>query len=305
LNNGTPFMTVHLAEAVYHCMRIISLANLTAALSIDALCGTRRAFRPEIHQARNHREQIEVAKEINAYFDGSERQEKIGYKRVQDAYSFRCTPQVHGPVLRAIRDAEEVETNEMNAVTDNPVVVEEEVLSGGNFHGQCLAQTADNLAIAMTTLGNISERRTERLVNSQLSGLPSFLVDANASVGVNSGFMIVQYASAALCAENRTFAAPGSVHSIPTCENAEDHVSMGAGCVRKLIMIVDNTYKILANELFCAVQAMEFRPEKTSPRLQEVMDTVRSLVPRVTEDRYMKPDIDQLIHLLREGHLVH
>ena len=304
LNNGTPFMTVHLADAVYRCERLLKNATVVSALTLEALRGTHRAFHSGIHEVRGHDGQIRIAAEMRDLLSDSNSHEVHGMNKVQDAYSLRCIPQVHGPVLETLEFAKNIVTKEMNAATDNPLIIEGDVVSGGNFHGQYLASAADYLSIAITTLGNISERRKERLVNSDLSKLNGFLVDKVENLGLESGFMITQYTAAALAAENRTLSNPGSVHTIPTCQNSEDHVSMGAFAVRKLLSIVANTEKIVALELLAAVQAKEFTKETTSPKLETVMKTVRARVPHLHHDRFMGPDIAAVIDIVTQGSLI-
>jgi histidine ammonia-lyase len=300
-NNGTQFVTTHVAEAIYLSDKLLSHANLVAALTVEALRGTTKAFDARVSECRPHPGQIQVATEMRQHLDaetgGSERQAKYGSKLVQDAYSLRCLPQVHGTVYDTLQFARRIVETEMNAANDNPLVFGETVLSGGNFHAMYPATAADFLTIALTTLGNISERRVERLVNGSLSKLPSFLIRENA--GLNSGCMILQYACAALAAENRVLSTPSCVNSIPTCENQEDFVSMGAFSARKLLNVVANVQHIVAVELFCAVQAYEFTPEPSTPKLVELVKKVRELVPTVTVDRYMKPDVDKVEELLK------
>ena len=304
LNNGTPFMSAHLSEAMVKISRIMSNANVVAALTLEALHGTHRAFTPGIHIARGQSGQIEVASTMKSILANSELHQFHSMGKVQDAYSLRCIPQVHGVVSDTIKFCDGILSRELNGVTDNPLVIDNDVVSGGNFHGQYLASIADYLSIALTTLGNMSERRIERLVNGNLSKLPSFLVANSSNLGLESGYMIVQYSAAALCAENRTLSNAGSVHTIPTCENSEDHVSMGAYCVRKLLQIVDNVSMIVAIELLCGVQAKEFTKEKSSFLIEEVCRLVRTKIPRLECDRYVKTDLDEIIELMKQTDLM-
>lgn len=308
LNNGTPFMAAHLAAALQQATVLLANANLTAAATLEALHGTHAAFDADIHAARGHPGQILIAAIMRVHLQHSASHARHAADKVQDAYSLRCIPQVHGVVTEVIEACRICLEREMNAATDNPLIFGEKIVSGGNFHGQYLAQRADELAIALTTLGNISERRTERLVNSQLSGLPSFLIDAASQPGLHSGFMIPQYVAAALCAENRTLATPCSVQSISTCAAAEDHVSMGAYATRRLITITDNLRRILAIELMAAVQACEFTPEPKARNVESVIAMVRAVTPRMVRDRYLAPDIDAVTALMRQDlyqHLPH
>jgi histidine ammonia-lyase len=294
LINGTQFMTTLLAEAVNDSRRMLDQASSIVGLTIEALRGTSKAFDSRIAECRPHPGQIYISESIRELLDGSER---LSTDRIQDAYSLRCVPQVHGAVKDAIDYVEKITQTEINSATDNPLIFGDEVISGGNFHGQYPAMAADFLAIALTTLGNISERRIERLVNGSLSRLPSFLIRENP--GLNSGCMIFQYTAAALAAENRTLSNPSSVTSIPTCENQEDHVSMGGFSVRKLLTIVGNVRHILAIELFCGVQAVEMSPGKVSPHLSYLVEEVRKIIPPITSDRYLAEDIERIKKLLK------
>ena len=229
-------------------------ADIAAALSIEALHGVPYAFDARTHALRAHRGQGRVAENIRRLIEGSEIIEKHRFGRVQDAYSLRCVPQVHGATRDALEYVRRTLETEINSVTDNPIIFTEDgvAISGGNFHGQPLALAMDFFGIAVAELASISERRQARLVDTSLSGLPPFLVEDS---GLNSGFMIAQYTSAALVSENKVLAHPSSVDSIPTSANQEDHVSMGAFSARKALMILDNARKVLAIELFAASQA--------------------------------------------------
>ena len=302
LNNGTQFITSWTANATYNAIRIIKLANLIAACSIEALHGTLNAFDERIHNSRPHQGQIEVAKEIRNYLSPnnikSESNNLHAKNKIQDAYSLRCIPQIHGVSYDMIKFIEKIIETEMNCSNDNPLVFDDDIISGGNFHAQYPAMCADQLAYAMTLLCNNSERRLERLVNTSLNKfMPSFLVD---DPGLNSGFMIVQYASAGITAENRTLAAPGSIHSIPTCEGAEDIVSMGGWPARKANQVIENTYRVLALELFTAIQALEYTQEKPAEYINSIKKYVREElhVPRIMNDTYMKDYIDIVIDWL-------
>ena len=256
LINGTQFITTHAVEAIYLSKQLLAQANTIAALSLEALNGTFKAFDNRVAENRPHPGQIAVSQDMRTYLaadkGGSARFNK---DNIQDAYSLRCIPQVHGVVYDTLAFVNKMIETELNSATDNPLILGDDVISAGNFHGQYPATACDYLAIAMTTLGNISERRVERLVNGSLSKLPSFLIKKDP--GLNSCAMILQYCAAALTAENRVLSTPSSVTSISTCENQEDHVSMGGFSARKLLQIVNNVYHIVAIELFCAVQAYE------------------------------------------------
>ena len=273
-------------------------ADIVSALSLDALRGTPRAFDARIHGARPHPGQVECAARLRALLEGSEiRQSHIACQRVQDAYSLRCVPQVHGAVRDALAEARRVFTIELNSATDNPLVFGEEVLSGGNFHGEPLALQLDFLAIALSALAGISERRVDRLVNPALNeDLPPFLAG---HAGLESGLMMAQVTAAALVAENRVLAHPASTGSITTSGNKEDFVSMGMTSATKLQRIVRNTRTVLAIEALAATRALDLlTPLKTSPRLEEVRTRVRGVSPPITADRAFYKDIAALEGLL-------
>ena len=299
-NNGTAFITTLAVDAIYKITNLFHQANNIAGLTVEALRGTNKAFDVRISQAKPHPGQIHVAKHLSDILGyhqgGSERFKKYAANVVQDAYSLRCMPQVHGVLLDTLVFATNIIQTEMNSSTDNPLIFDDDVLSGGNFHGQYPGSVCDYLSIALTTFGNISERRIERLVNGSLSKLPSFLVKNNP--GLNSGCMILQYTASALCAENRCKSNPATVHSIPTCENQEDMVSEGAYAAVKLLEIVENVYQILAIELYCAVQAYEFIPERTTDFLENIVKLVRAKVPALDDDAYIKPHIDTIKQML-------
>jgi histidine ammonia-lyase len=297
LINGTQAMTSVGIIAYIKAMESINLSMYNLALTMQALEGIIDVFDHKIHEARNQKGQIDVSKEMLKILSGSKLMTKQGEKRVQDAYSLRCSPQVIGASLDAIRYCEMILKNEMNAVTDNPMVFHEDdqVISAGNFHGQPVALAMDFLGIAVAELANISERRLERLVNASLSnGLPPFLVK---KPGINSGFMIVQYSAASLVSENKVLAHPASVDSIPSSANQEDHVSMGTIAARKALDIINNTKDVLAMELFTALQAIDFRdPKALSPKTKAIYDFIRSEVSFIDEDviMYLK------IHKMKE-----
>ncbi|MFU8770305.1 MAG: histidine ammonia-lyase, partial [Desulfotignum sp.] len=257
LINGTQFMIALGCLALHDALNLCKHADIAASMSLETLMGTRSAFDPRIHQARPHQGQIKAAQNMLKITENSEIiSSHKDCSRVQDAYTLRCSPQVHGASWDAFAYVDKVIRVEMNASTENPLIFpeSEEFLSGGNFHGQPLALACDFLGIAIAELANISERRIERLVNPYLSGLPAFLV---ADGGLNSGYMIAQYAAAALVSENKVLAHPASVDSIPTSANKEDHVSMGAFAARKCREIVQNTEEVIAIELLCGAQAID------------------------------------------------
>lgn len=299
LLNGTQFMSSHGVLAILNAFKLSNLADLIGALSLEAYDGRIEPFFHQIHEVRPHTGQIETARNIRRILAGSQLIERKK-KHVQDPYSFRCMPQVHGASKDAINYVASVVLNEINSVTDNPTVFPDEdlIISGGNFHGQPLAITYDFLAIALAELGNISERRTAQLILG-LRGLPEFLV---ANPGLDSGFMIPQYAAAAMVSQNKLYCAPASVDSIVSSNGQEDHVSMGANAATKLLKIIDNLERILAIELMNAAQGLEFRrPAKTSPYLEDFLAAYREEVAFVDKDRIMYKDIDKTVEFIRSG----
>lgn len=317
LINGTQAMTALLALAALDARRLVRLADLVGALSTDALRGTDAAFDERLHALRPHPGQRASAANLWRLLQGSGIREshRQGDVRVQDPYSLRCMPQVHGAVRDVLADVEAKLAIEMNAVTDNPLVfgleadgagegdgegdAAGELVSGGNFHGEPMALAADALAIALAELGSISERRTEKLTNTAFSGLPPFLVE---DAGVNSGFMIAQVTAAALVSENKGLAHPASVDSIPTSADKEDHVSMGMGAALKLGRVVDNVRTVLAIELLAAAQGVDLlRPLASSPPLEALHAAVRRRVARWEDDREMAPDLAAAVDLVAGG----
>ena len=261
LINGTQFMTAVGALAVYDAIELLKVADIAAAMSFEAQNGITDALDERMHAIRPHKGQLDSARLVAALLKNSKNVTKQGEVRVQDAYSLRCTPQVHGASKDAVNYVKSKVEIEINSVTDNPVVFSDsgEAISGGNFHGQPVALAFDFLGIALAEIADVAERRIERMVNSALSGLPSFLVEHG---GVNSGFMIVQYTAAALVSENKVLAHPASVDSIPSSANQEDHVSMGTIAARKAGEILKNVRRVLAIELMCACQAIDLRGDK-------------------------------------------
>ncbi len=305
LLNGTEGMSAMLCLASARVGGLAVAADVAAALSVEALTGSARPFRPEIHRLRPHPGQVASADRIHRLLGGSE----IGASHaddfvhaVQDAYSLRCAPQVHGAAVDTLDHVRRVVSIELGSVVDNPIVFPDsgEVISGGNFHGQPLAFAADFLTIAVTELGSISERRTDRVLDPERSsGLPPFL---SPEPGLHSGLMLSQYTAAALVAENRVLSHPASVESIPTSGSQEDHVSMGWGAARKLMEVLDNTTWVLAVELMCSAAGIEARrPLTPSPLTTEVVEVIRSVVPPLTEDRPIGPDIEAVAALIEEG----
>ena len=293
LINGTQLTTAVTGLALAEARRLAQSADVIGALTLDALEGTDVAFDERIHAARPHPGQVASARNLRRLLEGSAlRASHRECGRVQDAYSLRCMPQVHGAVRDALDFVSRTVGLEMNAATDNPMVFAEtgEILSGGNFHGQPVAIAADVLAIAVAELGAISERRTERLVNPALSGLPAFLARDG---GLHSGLMMAHVTAAALASENKVLAHPASVDSIPTSAGKEDHVSMGAAASHKAARTVTNTGRVLAVELIAAAEALEFRrPLRSSPALEAVHDRLRRSVPAHERDRVLGPEIE-------------
>ena len=305
LLNGTQAMLALLALALREAETALETADVAAALSLDALRGSPSAYDPRIAGVRPHPGQAITARNIARLNRGSEIREShrspLSDPRVQDPYSLRCAPQVHGAVRDALARARETLTIEMNSATDNPLVFADtgEVISGGNFHGQPLAMAADQMAIAITTLGGISERRVEQMTNPQTSQLPAFLVR---EAGLNSGFMILQVTAAALASEMKTLAVPHSIDSIPTSANQEDYVSMGMGAARRLEPLLANLRNILAIELLAACQGIDFlAPLKPGPETLKAYEIVRSISARVDVDRSLAPDIASVGHAIAEG----
>jgi histidine ammonia-lyase len=298
LCNGTQAMTAVGVLAVHDAMNLALNADIIGALSAEALEAVLDAFDQKIHDIRPHPGQIETAYNMRKLLDGSEILSNPTHSRVQDAYSLRCIPQVHGASKDAIKYAKNVIEIEINSVTDNPLVFSDtgEVLSGGNFHGQPVALAMDFLAIALSELANISERRTERLVNPALSmGLPAFLI---AKVGLHDGFMVAQYTAASLVSENKILSHPASVDSIPTSANQEDHVSMGTTAARKCREVLENVRYVLAIEAICACQGIDFRGKKPAPRLQKVHETLRKKVSHLSEDRELYIDFNKVVQMI-------
>lgn len=295
--NGTQFSTAYAVNALIKSNRLWQQANMIAALSIDAFNCKMEPFSPQLHQLRGQRGQIEAARSIREWLMESELTQQPN-KAVQDPYSFRCVPQVHGASWQAIQHANEVVEAEINAVTDNPTLFPDEdlILSGGNFHAQPIALVSDYLAIALSELGSISERRTYQLISGQ-RGLPDFLI---ARPGLNSGLMIPQYTAASIVSQNKQLCTPASVDSIVSSNGQEDHVSMAANAGTKLYRVVENVERILAIEWMTAAQAMDCRKEiKTSPALESIHASYRKQVPYLEEDRILSKDIETTIRFLR------
>ncbi|WP_234123795.1 histidine ammonia-lyase [Clostridium hydrogenum] len=304
LINGTQVMTGVGALTVYDAIELLKVSDIAAALSLEALTGITDAFDNRLDMVRPHQGQINTSKNILSLVNGSNLTTRQGELRVQDAYALRCIPQVHGASKDAVNYVRERVEIEINSVTDNPIVLENgDVISGGNFHGQPMALSFDFLGIAISEIANISERRLERLVNSQLSnGLPAFLTEQG---GLNSGFMITQYAAASLVSENKVLAHPASVDSIPSSANQEDHVSMGTIAARKARQILENAKRVLATELMAGCQAVDFRKEaKLGEGTSIAYKTIREKVDYIKEDKVMYKELDKVTDMITSGEIV-
>lgn len=295
LINGTQQMGSLLALSLYDAKTLLTTANLAAAMTVEAKYGSHRPFAPDVVGVRPHAGALAVAAELRDFLADSEiaPSHLTGDGKVQDAYSLRAVPQVHGASWDIIAHAERVLEVEFASVTDNPLIFPEtgEVVSGGNFHGQPLAVTIDSLKVAVAELGSISERRIEQLLNPSLTELPAFLTPNG---GLNSGFMIAQYTAAALASENKVLAHPASTDTIPTSANQEDHVSMGAHGSRQLRAITDNVSYILAIELMCAAQGLSFQNLRAGRGVQAAYEYIRGFVAPLEDDRYFRPDVLRL-----------
>jgi len=304
--NGTQVMTSIAAISLLKAENLIKTADIAGAMSLDALKGSLSAFDERIHKARPHKGQIATAVNFRKLLKDSELlHSHQNCEKVQDAYSLRCIPQVHGAVRDTFNHVKNVIETEMNSVTDNPLVFEKghDVLSGGNFHGEPVAFAMDFLAIAVSELASISERRIAYMVDPATSdGLPAFLTDRG---GLNSGFMMTQVTAAALVSENKVLSHPASVDSIPTSANKEDHVSMGTHAARKCLDIIENVKNVLAIELLCSAQALEFRgAEKSSKAIIAVHKKFRSKIKFMKGDRYIYPDIEASSEIVGSGLVV-
>lgn len=302
LVNGTQVTTAVGGLALYDALKLSKMADIAASMSLEVLMGSRTEFDPRIHRVRPHPGQAAAADNMARITQNSEIvTSHKDCSRIQDAYTLRCSPQVHGASKDVIAYTKGVVETEMNSSTNNPLIFadSEEFLLGGNFHGQPLALAMDFLSMAVSELANISERRIERLVNPQLSGLPAFLVDDG---GINSGFMIAQYTAASLVSENKALSYPACVDSIPTSANKEDHVSMSSISARKCREIVKNSQYVIAIELMCAAQALDlFTNLKPGEGTLAAYRIIRDAVPHLEKDRILSKDIETMVELLRSG----
>jgi histidine ammonia-lyase len=306
LLNGTQASTALALEGLFAAENLFASAVVTGSLSVEAALGSRIPFDDRIHQASGHQSRIDTAAAYRSLLDHSEIEDSHrACEAVQDPYSLRCQPQVMGACLEQLRHAAKVLQTEANAASDNPLVFSEEndILSGGNFHAEPVAMAADNMALAISEIGSLAERRIALLIDSNLSKLPPFLVEKG---GLNSGFMIAQVTAAALASENKSYAHPASVDSIPTSANQEDHVSMATFAARRLKEMADNTAGILAIEFLAACQGVDFRaPFKTSAQLEQAKLLLRNEVPFYDKDRYFAPDIEKSKKIIQSGDIRH
>ena len=296
--NGTSTISGILTINLHRSMEIIRNAILSAAISFEGLKGTRRAYTAWAVESRPHRGQIAVAMEFLKVINGSKIIDKSTRTKVQDPYSLRCIPQVYGAVLDTLNYASTVLTTEINSATDNPLVGDDEVISVGNFHGEPVALVSDFMAIAMTDMGNMIERRLARITDENLSGLPPFLVENS---GLNSGYMIPQYTAAALCNRNKTLCFPSSADNIPTSANQEDHVSMGTNAAIKLSEVVENVKQIVSIEFLLGSQSLEFAVNEPSPVVKKIYNEIRKKVPKLTVDRPPYSDIEIISGMMDDG----
>ena len=308
LLNGTQFSTAHALAALFDADVLFQSALVTGALSTDAAKGSDAPFDPRIHALRRHRGQMATAQALRQLLAGSAiRSSHLrGDERVQDPYCLRCQPQVMGACLDLLQFAASTLETEANSVSDNPLIFGAErggeALSGGNFHAEPVAFAADMIAMAICEIGSLAERRIAMLMDPALSGLPAFLTP---QPGLNSGFMLAQVTAAALVSENKQRAYPASVDSIPTSVNQEDHVSMAAHASRRLRPMADNALSIIAIEWLCAAQGCDFHaPLASSPTLEAVRTSLRARIPRLTDDRYIYPDIQAALEMVRSGQLI-
>ena len=299
LINGTQAMTSIGAHTLYDAYKTLAYSGLSSGMTFEALDGIEDVFNAQIHAIRPHKGQIQISELMRHILKGSTNTTHQGQDHVQDAYSLRCIPQVHGATLDALHHVHYLLDIEMNSVTDNPLIFKDsfQALSAGNFHGQPLAMAFDYMTVAISEMANISERRLERLVNAGLNKkYPPFLT---VEKGRNSGFMIVQYTAASLVSENKSLSHPASVDSIPSSANQEDHVSMGTIAARKAQKVLAHTRKVVALELFTSAQAIDFKgAENLSPIMKNVHTTIRKVVPFIEEDTIMKPHMDTVENLL-------
>lgn len=303
LINGTQFIAAHAVKALKRMKNILDCSDIIGAMSLESLLGSAKPFKKELHQIRPYEGTIYVADRLEHMLKGSEILKSHEHcKRVQDPYSIRCMPQVHGASRNAWKHLKEQLTTELNSVTDNPIVLSsQETISGGNFHGQPMALPLDYSTLACSELGNISDRRTYLLLEGKTEGLPKLLME---QTGINSGFMIPQYTSAALVSENKSLCFPPSADSVPTSLGQEDHVSMGSISGRRVNEVIGNVEKILAVELVCAAQAFDYRrPLKSAPVLESCHHAVREVIDHAEIDRVFALDLEAAREIIASGKL--
>jgi histidine ammonia-lyase len=302
LTNGTHLMTALGALSVHRAGRLNKLADIALALSLESILGLTTSLDPDVHKLRPHPGQLATAQNLRKMIKGSRLLASHPYsKKIQDAYSLRCGPQIHGAAKDGLRYCRSVLDVEINSVTDNPLVFGNKIVSAGNFHGQPLAVSLDTLGIAATVLGNVSERRIDRLMNPNLSGLPAFLAP---DPGLHSGYMMAHYLSAALALENRGLAAPGSVDSVPVSANKEDYNSNGMWCARKAWQILRNVENIIGIEILCAVQALDLLKGRSGTGSEAARRIVRERVRPLEGDRVLQKDIKAVHELIASGRLI-
>jgi histidine ammonia-lyase len=302
LINGTQAMTAIGALIIHDAERLLKAADIASAMSLEALKGSVSAFDEKIYMVRPHPGQIACAENLRKLTEESEIiASHKNCDRVQDAYSLRCIPQVHGASRDAISYARKIIETEINSAIDNPLIFEDEIVSCGNFHGQPIALALDFLGMALAEIGNISERRIERLNNPKTSGLPPFLTKKS---GLNSGFMVAHYTAASLVSENKILASPASTDSIPVSAGEEDHVSMGMVAARKALKILRNVERIIAIEFLCAAQGLDFHRLKPGIGIAKAHKIIREKIEKLEEDRVMYPDISAATRLIRSGKIL-
>jgi histidine ammonia-lyase len=304
LINGTQFMAAHGVKAVVEMNRLMNNADLIATLMIEGLNGSIKPFFTELHQLRPYKGNTYVASTVYNLLKGSEILESHkNCSRVQDPYSLRCIPQVHGASRNAWLHFRDIIETEINSVTDNPIIINSELtISGGSFHGQPIALPLDYATLAVSELGNISDRRVYLSLEGETNGVPKLLMKAT---GLNSGFMILQYSTAAIASENKGLCFPASADSIPTSLGQEDHVSMGSISGRKLLQVLDNVDKILSIELLCAAQAKDFHnPMQSTPVIEAIHQHIRTIIPHIEEDQPMQDILDNALALIKSGELI-
>ncbi|MBT3585539.1 MAG: histidine ammonia-lyase [Halobacteriovoraceae bacterium] len=305
LINGTAVMAALGALGCYEAKRIFKIADISSCLTLDGVRGTSKAYSPLITKLKPHPGQEDATYNLNLLLKGSQiKDSHDDCGKVQDPYSLRCVPQVHGACRQTLRHAEEVVSIELNSVTDNPLIFVEEgkVISGGNFHGEALALVMDYLTMGLSEIANICERRIEKMMNPTFSDLPAFLIKDS---GLNSGLMIAHVTAAALVSENKIYCHPASVDSVPTSTDKEDHVSMGVTAGRKLMEVLENVKYVLSIELLCNSQALEFqKPLKSSEALNQVHTLIRKHVPIIEQDRVLSTDIKNIVKLINSNELV-